>query len=177
MADEIFAKRLQTIMNEDFAVYGKQLTPVLQAEFPNTSAAPSEETPNTAQTTVTNGETTEINAPRSDIQAQQGSCQLNPETMGEISSLLVTIGYILSKESIVPDKFNTGAVVEFLSKHFPANANVPNDIATPPTETALEPGLPVSSEQQPVQGIPQEMLSQKSAMYESRQLLEKRWKK
>lgn len=172
MADEVFAKRLQTIMNEDFAVYGKQLTPVVQAEFPNTSA-PSEETPNTAQTTVTNGETTEINAPRSDMQAQQGSCQLNPETMGEISSLLVTIGYILSKESIVPDKFNTGAVVEFLSKHFPANANVPNDIATPPTETssAIEPA------QQPVQGIPQDVLMQKSAMYESRQLLEKRWKK
>lgn len=166
MADEVFAKRLQTIMNEDYAVYGKQLTPVMQAEFPNTSA-PSEETPNTAQTTVTNGETTEINAPRSDVQAQQSTCQLNPETMGEISSLLVTIGYILSKESIVPDKFNTGAVVEFLSKHFPANANVPNDIATPPSETAIE----------PLQGIPQEMLLQKSAMYESRQLLEKRWKK
>lgn len=172
MADEVFAKRLQSIMNESFPSYGKQLTPIVQAEFP--TSAPQTEIPSTSQQVVTNGETTEINAPRADVQAQQGACQLNPETMGEISSLLVTIGYILSKESIVPDKFNTGAVVEFLGKHFPANANVPSDVAVPPTETAIEPTETVGPG---MGGIPQEMLLQKSAMYESRQLLEKRWKK
>lgn len=152
--DPEFAKRISTLINENVLQYGTQLTPVVQAEFPSTGI-PSDNMQN-----VTCGETKPLGEPREDENAAVGKVP-NEEVMSEISSLLVTIGFILSKEGCVPDKFNTSAIVTFLSKHFPQNANVPQDIDQPPVEGgAVIPAQPVSN-----------------PLMESRQILEKQWTK
>lgn len=156
-SDPVFAERLNKLLTESLLTYGKQLTPVLQAQFPDTNQQPPIEDDSKNLAVVTNGETLPLGQPRSDIEAQKNGGEMNPELMSEVSSLLVSIGYILSKDGIVPDKFNTQAVLEFLNRHFPQNANVPCDINQPPIEGATE------------------VIQQENPLYESRQLLEKSW--
>jgi hypothetical protein len=156
MSDPIFADHIKKVMNEGVLAYGTQLTPVVQASFPSSQQLPSDN-----MQVVTNGETAPIDAPRTDVCQQNQGQQPNAETMSEVSSLLVSIGYILSKDGIVPDKFNTSAVLEFLNKHFPAQANVPCDVDTPP--------------QQPSGEITQTIEPVQNPLMESRKILEKRW--
>ena len=135
-------KRLDEAMGFGFV---QKSMPIQQMNFPEPTKSidlmkgdvqpeQNEQPPASTQTVVTNSETTPINEPRSDIEAQnQSTEQVNSELAGEISSLLITIGFLLSKEGIVPDKFNTGAVIEFLNKHFkqkvsPAISDVPSEL-------------------------------------------------
>lgn len=152
--DTEFAKRIHSLINENVLQYGTQLTPVVQANFPST------ETPSTDQMNVTTGETKPLGEPREDLQAQQqGFVQPNEEVMAEVSSLLISIGFILSKDGCIPDKFNTAATLAFLNKHFPQNANVPCDVDQPP--------------QQPEGGL----IPSANPLMESRQILVKHWTK
>lgn len=162
MGDAIFSKRINELLKENFLTYGTQLTPVQQAEWPAIK-------PGAEQINVTSGETTPLDAPRTDIEIQNAGNVggLNGEAMGEVSSLLISIGYLLSKEGIVPDKFDIQAVVKFLNDNF-------NQLNTP---TAAHPEDCGPQDQTNVKGIPQSLLMQYGAMAESRKLFESRFKK
>lgn len=134
-----FKTQLQKKLNEALISYGSNLTPVQQLQFPETTPSVN---PADNQTVVTNGETTPINEPRTDINAEKQGGLINNEVLGEISSLLVSIGYILSKESIVPDKWNTMAVLDFLNTHFkqeeiPVDKTTPSESDVPVTDQPL----------------------------------------
>lgn len=111
MSIESFAKGIRDRLNETFNYGNPQDTPIAQAQFPELPSAAN-------QTLVTVGETKPIDEPRDDIAMQKQGGEVNSEVIAEISSLLVSIGYILSKESVVPDKFNIPAVLDFLNTHF-----------------------------------------------------------
>ena len=160
MAIKEFSDQIKKKLNEAIG-YGYTQTPVQHLSFPETPIIVKQdnnpiadqqdstnEIPSDSQVVVTNSETTPIEEPRSDIEAQkQETEQLNSELAGEISSLLITIGFLLSKEGIVPDKFNTSAVIEFLNKHFkqkdsPACSDVPSEL---PIDTGATTDLTVAT--------------------------------
>jgi hypothetical protein len=58
--------------------------------------------------------------------------------MGEIGSLLITIGHLLAKDGLVSDKFNTPEVLAFLSTNFKVVA-----VEQPPVEA--DPAVTVSA--------------------------------
>lgn len=173
MTDPKFAERLQTIMKESPGMlsYGKQLTPVTQASWPITkpeeqSQEPVEQSsndvPSSSQKTITNGETTKLGEPRSDLDAQVG--KVNNEIMGEVGSLLISIGYILSKEGIVPDKFNVAGILTFLNDKF-KDVNIPS-----PTEQTTD------VEVVAVEPVETKQEFQPQAFLEARKLLESKYK-
>lgn len=173
--DKDFADKLAKLMQEQLA-YGTQLTPVQQASWPSEIAQPKD---NTAQTTVTNGETTPLGAPRSDLAAQDGCPDsVNSEAMGEIASLLISIGYILSKEGVLPDKFNMQGAVKFLNDKF-GSVTPPITQDAPPEEVEVS----ATEVQAPVDAVPQEQVAQDAGLtyenlkpyMEARKLLESRF--
>lgn len=169
MSNKIFAENIRKRLDEQFG-FGTKNQPVQELSFPDTTPVKSPETtlPSDNQTVVTNGETTPITEPREDLNAQKQGGTVNPEALGEISSLLVSIGYILSKESIVPDKFDTAAIVNFLNTHFkkvdPVTMQPPTDNAC--GEVAQVTAIMPSQYENP----------QVNAIYEARQLLDKKLK-
>ena len=144
MAIKSFSDQIKKKLNEAIGFgYNTSQTPIQHLSFPETSSIilkndnPSIQNdviPSDSQVVVTNSETTPIDEPRSDIEAQnQSTEQVDSELAIEISSLLITIGFLLSKEGIVQDKFNTSAVIEFLNKHFkqkesPACSDIPSEL-------------------------------------------------
>ena len=141
--NEIFSKQLQKRLNESLG-YGMQNTPVQELSFPDTSVQ-NEPNPANDQIIVTQGETKPIGEPREDMAAQKQGGTLNSEVVSEISSLLVSIGYILSKEGIVPDKFNTDAVLTVLNTHFkqmtPVTQQPPCETVVPVTDISQTPQI------------------------------------
>jgi hypothetical protein len=130
---EEFSKKIQSLLNEyGYSGFGMQLLPTQNAEWPGSADIPPESNaepevevpPSTNQVTVTSGETTPIDEPRQDLAMQNSGKVLDPESMTEISSLLITIGFILSNSGNVPDKFDTPAVLEFLQKNFSKKIDV-----------------------------------------------------
>jgi len=132
----------------------------------------------TAQTTVTNGDTTPIDEPRSDVEASSTDGNQNEieDAHAEISSLLITIGYILQSKGIVSDKFNTSEVVGYINTNFgqiqnalpapqdelPQNGQEPEGIDVVDTEVEVDPtqAQPITADQA------------KAAYFEGRRLLE-----
>jgi hypothetical protein len=173
--NEDFAKQLQKRLDESLG-YGMKNTPIQELSFPDAGMNPQppiEQNPANDQTIVTQGETKQIDAPREDIAAQKQGGPLNAEVVSEISSLLISIGYILSKEGIVPDKFNTDAVLTVLNTHFKAvppvtqeppceNMDAITDISQTPQVNAEAPAMANISFQNPMV----------NAYMESRKLLE-----
>lgn len=159
MGDPVFASKLSKLISEQ-VMYGKQLTPIEHANWP------SQETPSsTDQQNVTTGETTPIDQ-STEIEKPENAGNvggLNPEAMGEVASLLISIGYILSKEGIVPDKFDIKGVLSFLS------GNV-NSVPTPTQETPPEGNSNVCHDG----GISMDELQ---PYMEARKLLESKFKK
>jgi len=124
MADKNFAERISKLLNENgySRGYGTQNMPVSNAEWPSSENPNGLESQDSVpdgsqQTTVTNGDTTVIGEPRDDLAAQDGS-DFDPNTMTEVGSLLITIGFILANSGHVSDKYDTPAVLEFLQTHF-----------------------------------------------------------
>lgn len=140
MADEIFSKRLQSLLKEQVLTYGsQQSTPVCQLSWPTEKPLPSDNID-----VVTNGETTPIDVPRTDLQ-MQSKTSLNSEALGEVSSLLISIGYILSKEGILTDKYNLQAISKYLNDKF---CKISPVTSVPPTENDLDVTVePVSPEE------------------------------
>lgn len=121
MANMQFSKRLQTKINENlgimaFAPEEEQPAQPEQAQIPSSS-----------QVNVTSGETTTMGEPREDLEAQKTGGGNDNEAFGEVASLLITIGYILSQKRLVTDKFNTVDVIKYLNDKFssPTAAGVP----------------------------------------------------
>lgn len=141
MANKEFSDQLKSRMDEALGyTLGKPNTPIQPVSFPD-SGPSMQQNPANDQTIVTQGETKPMGEPREDLAAQNGCGQLNSETISEISSLLVSIGYILSKEGVVPDKFNTDAVLKVLTTHFQPSTPVTQEppMETPPVEVAQTP--------------------------------------
>jgi hypothetical protein len=114
--DKDFGKRIEALLKEH-ASYGVQHTPVQSANWPDTSV-PNVEAPKDG-TVVTNGETAPIDQPRSDLEQQaNGGEPLDQECVGEIASLLLTIGYILQSKGLIDDKFNVETTISFLEDNF-----------------------------------------------------------
>jgi hypothetical protein len=136
MSNKDFAKSLQLKLQESGA-FGYQpsvpVTPVVQAEWPSKN----NEIPSSTMSVVTNGETTPIDEPRTDIAAQNNATNINEEVKGEVASLLISIGYILSQAGAITDKYDYPAIVSFLSNNFNvASANpVPQEA---PTDTEVD---------------------------------------
>lgn len=127
MGNSAFSKRLQDKLNEQLG-FGQPNIPIQSIEFPQTTGGlPKDNVPPVTSTVTDGSEVTPIDTPREDVAAQKQGGEVNSEVLGEISSLLITIGFLLSKEGIVPDKFNTSGVVDFLNTHF-------KQITTPATE-------------------------------------------
>jgi hypothetical protein len=165
MGDPVFSDRVSKLLQEQFLTYGTQLTPVQQAAWPEPEKQ--EEVPSGSEmTNVTDGSATKLGEPRQDLAAQNAGNVggLNPEAMGEVSSLLISIGYILSKEGIVPDKFNMQAIAKFLGDNF-------SQVCAPTAEAPPEGGVPPVAIEEPQK--PDMM----APYMESRKLLESRFKK
>lgn len=174
MADKNFAEKVSKILNEHgYRTYGTQQMPVEQAVWPESEPVeqpPVEEVPQTdevppgsQQAVVTNGETKPIDEPRTDVAAQQNGGELDADTMSEVGSLLITIGFILTQKGYVQDKFNTPEVLGFLQQNF---KEVPN-VDVPPAEGC---GAPEAVPEQPVMQPVQSYMEQ-------RKLLESKTKK
>jgi hypothetical protein len=120
MADKDFSERVQKLMNEYGYGSMRNQLPVQNAEWPQTSEiAPQQDEvpPGSDSTIVTNGEATPMGEPRADIAAQNGQA-FDSDTMAEVGSLLITIGFLLAKDKHISDKFNTPEVLDFLGKNF-----------------------------------------------------------
>lgn len=174
MADKDFADKVSKLLKEHgYRTYGTQPMPVENAVWPEgqpESQPPVEEVPPTdevppgsQQSVVTNGETTPIDQPRSDVAAQQNGGELDADTMSEVGSLLITIGFILTQKGYVADKFNTPEVLGFLQQNF---KEVPG-VDVPPAEGC---GAPEAMPAQP-------MVPQVQSYMEQRKLLESKTKK
>jgi hypothetical protein len=153
MSNEKFAEQLRNKLNEALN-YGTQDTPVQKLSFPEPTSTPTNlGIPSDTQVNVTNGETKALGEPRSDLELQKQGGPIDAELTSEISSLLISIGYLLSKESIVPDKFNVPAVLDFLNTHFKqkeicANPEIVADVEIPPTNMELNaPSSPIDANQ------------------------------
>jgi hypothetical protein len=132
MPDEKFNKRLKELMSESgYQSYGKRDLPVREQVWPNvnnqTPPIEQQEIPNqdqvsaemTPKATVTSGETTPIDQPRDDIAQQNGDVSEDQaEVLGEISSLLITIGFILQSNGVTEDKFDFDGTLDFLNQTF-----------------------------------------------------------
>lgn len=112
--NEKFSLSLRAKLDEALN-YGTHETPVQQLAFPEPTSSG---IPSDTQTVVTQGETKPLGEPREDMECQKQGGPVDSEVLQEINSLLISIGYLLSKESIVPDKFNIPAILDFLSTHF-----------------------------------------------------------
>jgi hypothetical protein len=131
-----FADRVAELMKENgYGAFGamRNQMPVQQAQWPVTEPAVEPEQadevpPGSQSTVVTNGETTPMGEPRTDVAVQNGT-SLDSDTMGEVGSLLITIGHLLAKDKLVSDKFNTPEVLAFLSTNFKVVA-----VDTPPVD-------------------------------------------
>jgi len=171
-----FSKKLQQKLNEQLG-FGKPDMPIQAVNFPQTTGGLPQETNDVppASTNVTDGsEVKPISEPRDDVAAQKQGGEVNSEVLGEISSLLVTIGFLLSKEGIVPDKFNTGGVVDFLNTHFkqipPVTEQPPCDDVTTPAENIIS--SPASTLSIAPMPLAQYANPQVNAFMEARKLLE-----
>jgi hypothetical protein len=105
-----FSKKISKLMNEQgYQSYGTQNTPVEQKVWPDTSSGQ----PNLSS--VTDGSTTPMGAPRSDMNAQENGGEVDNEVMGEIASLLITMGFILQQAGVITDKYDTKGIIDFLT--------------------------------------------------------------
>lgn len=180
MADKEFAARINKLLKEH-ASYGQQLTPVQSATWPEPSNG----------AVVTNGDTTQMGEPRADMQQQaNGGNDLDQECVGEIASLLLSIGYILATKGLVADKFNVETTLAFLQDNFLSDdqgqegevASVETDVVVAPIPQQAEIDVTAPQAIDPNQQIKEMMHKPKmqnivSTYMEQRKLLESRSKK
>jgi hypothetical protein len=183
--NEEFRKLVEKLMNESgyqAYAYGKQNTPVQQAVWPDTSLGGQAQQDAANQVNVTDGSTTELGAPRADLQAQEngGESSLDPEVMGEVASLLISIGFVLQSAGIVTDKYDTAGITSFLTDNFSqlSMGNPTDDIEVDIEGGQVDPSAP---QQPPVAPTPvptsnQPIEEKRSPYMESRKLLESRFK-
>lgn len=113
-----FAENFKNMLMEEFGSFNfmsQQPTLPLQTQ----------DFPQTASPVVTTGET----IPMGDVQPVQQSTQ-DPSILGEIGSLLVTIGFILQNAGIIGDKFDTAQVLTFLNDNYAQQYRSP-ELAAP----------------------------------------------
>ncbi len=189
---EEFANRIKKLMTEagyQAYGYGKQNSPVQTAVWPDTSSEPAPSSVPSA--TVTDGSTTPMGEPRSDMQAQENGGDMSAqEVMGEVASLLISIGFILQQAGLVTDKYDTQGVIGFLTQSMgDMSMGNPTDDATAevdvvavepqagsvapvaPTAGEVAPEAPVAAPEAPVVEEPK-----KNPYMESRKLLESKFK-
>jgi len=195
MSNKEFADRLQKRMNESVYGFGAKMMPVNKAAWPEPESEPvQEELPSNSQTVVTNGDTTKLGDPRSDLAAQGG--ELDQETMAEVANLLITIGFLLQKAGAVGDKYDTAGVIAYLNgNNFGAGcasaapaptSEVPEQ---PPVADAIGVEVPsvvapeasatvvaVKPEDEENKNLPSTQVGP-AAFYEARKLLESKFKK
>lgn len=177
MSDKAFGARIASLLKEH-ASYGTQLKPVQSASWPDTSAGEN-------STVVTNGETTPMGQPRVDLQQQANGGELDQECVGEVASLLLSIGYILASKGLVQDKFNVETTISFLSDNFLEDDEGPVggeaqpeiDVVAAPIPQQLDGGIPAPGSVDPNQQTKDMMQKPKmanmtSSYMESRKLLE-----
>lgn len=165
MGNTDFSNRINKLIKEQVYGFGVKMTPVEKATWPDTSSD-QEDIPSTNQSVVTSGDTTPLGEPRDDVAASNtGAQHSDPETMAEVSSLLITIGHILAKDGLVNDKFDTCGVIEFLNTKFKSNPLAQQE-------------LPVQQDNLPaVVPQPQADVMSPQTYMEERKLLESRFKK
>lgn len=150
-SNSLFKTELNKKLNE--AIFGDQngMLPILQPQIIDHVITP--------EPVVTNSETTALGEPRSDLESQKQGGEINPEVLSEVLSLLISIGFIFSKEGILPDKYNIPGILDLLNTHYNKS-----DITTivPDGEQIDQ----ATVEIQPQQGII-------NAMLESRKMLDK----
>jgi len=192
MTDKAFQTRLRKIISEQsfgYPVYGVpseeipgQTVDDIQQDAETAGGAVVGVVPDsTGQTTVTNGETTPIDEPRSDVESSSTNGNGNEvdDANAEVSSLLITIGYILQGKGVVSDKFNTSDVVAYINTNFGKIQNAlpgPQDdgveidaVAVGTPDIAVPPSIPVQPPAIPGQEVPKPGMQ---PYFEGRRLLE-----
>lgn len=136
-----FLKKLEETIGYAENPFDNNQLDVHEVEFPVTEPEPEQVDP--TQSIVTTGETSPLGLPREDKTLED---QLDTESVNEVGSLLISIGYILQSNNKISDKYNINEILDFLNHNFSV-VGYPTE-ENPPIETSddgitPEPQIPI----------------------------------
>jgi hypothetical protein len=188
MSQEDFAKRLESLMKESgYQSYGTQHAPVQQKHWPTMKEDekdPSQVTPGNPPLKVVPEDETPGETVVDDMEAQS-----NDDVAGAISSLFISMGYILQQAGVLEDKYDTDGIISFLGDlvnnggcdavevdYIPHADDAPQENPEASNGSEMPPMAAQKSEEPAKKEVLTTDEKKKHSMTESRQLLESRIK-